>query len=210
VTTALRWNHVWTPKLFSNTTTTFSRYNLDFGADYGTVNTITNQEDRISLGYVFEIDDFAATIDFDYLPSPKHFIKFGIIGIHHNFKPGLFDLEQIDESTDYTFSSQVGQQNIKAQEIAAYIEDDFEVTEDLKVNIGLHTFSFFVKGKGYHSLQPRLAARYLLPNQYSIKGSFYTMRQYVQLLAFEGIGSPTDLWLPTTDRVKPQDAWQWC
>jgi outer membrane cobalamin receptor len=208
VTTALRWNHVWTPKLFSNTTTTFSRYNLDFGAEYGTLDTESQLEDRISLGYVSGIDDFAAKIDFDYLPSPNHFIKFGISGIHHIFKPGIFDLEQIDETTGYEFKTQVGQDNIKAQEIAAYIEDDLELTEDLKVNVGLHTSSFFVNGKSYHSLQPRLGARYLLPNQYSLKGSFSTMRQYVQLLAFEGIGLPTDLWLPTTDKVKPQDAWQ--
>jgi len=208
ITSALRWNHVWTPKLFSNTTMTFSRYDLDFGSEFGSFDTESLEEDKISLNYISGIDDFAAKIDFDYLPSPQHFIRFGISGIHHKFKPGIFDLEQINESENYAYSVQVGQNEINAQEVAAYIEDDVELTDQLKVNAGLHASSFFVKGKSYHSLQPRLGARYLLPNQYSLKGSFATMRQYVQLLAFEGIGLPTDLWLPTTDRVKPQDSWQ--
>jgi len=50
--------------------------------------------------------------------------------------------------------------------------------------------------------------RYLLPNGIALKGSFSTMQQYVQLLTNESIGLPTDLWLPTTENVKPQFAWQ--
>lgn len=208
VTTALRWNHVWTPKLFSNTTLTFSQYDLELGATYGSYDVAADERDRISLNYVSGINDFAGKIDFDYLPSPRHFIRFGLSGIHHTFKPGKFDLDQIDESTDYAFKRTIGQDEISAQELAAYVEDDFEITKKLKANLGLHLSSFLVDNKSYHSLQPRLSMRYLLPNDVSLKGSFSTMRQYIQLLAFEGIGLPTDLWLPTTDRVKPQDAWQ--
>ncbi len=208
ITTALRWNHVWNPKLFSNTTLTYSRYKLNFGVLDGETDSITTFKDEISLDYRSGIADFAAKIDFDYVPNPDHFIRFGISGIHHRFNPGVFALEQIDEANQYSFSSTIEQKRIEAQEIAAYIEDDVEITDNLKVNIGLHASTFFVQGKNYNSLQPRLGIRYLLPDQYSLKASFSTMRQYIQLLAFEGGGLPTDLWLPTTDRVKPQDSWQ--
>src|SRR5690606_34312631 len=58
------------------------------------------------------------------------------------------------------------------------------------------------------SLQPRLSSRFLLPDDIALKASFATMRQYLNLLSFDGIGLPTDLWLPTTSRIKPQDSWQ--
>lgn len=207
-TTALRWNHVWNPKLFSNTTLTYSGYLLNFGILEGTEEMETSLSDEISLGYKSGINDIAAKIDFDFLPNPNHFIRFGLSGIHHKFNPGKFELNQTDEFLNYSFESTVEQEKIDAQELAAYIEDDMELTDNFKINIGLHTSSFLVNGKSYFSLQPRLGARYLLPNQYSLKGSFSTMRQYIQLLAFEGVGLPTDLWLPTTERVKPQDSWQ--
>ena len=62
--------------------------------------------------------------------------------------------------------------------------------------------------KHYTSLQPRLSLRYLLPGKIAIKASYANMRQYIHLLAFSSIGLPTDLWLPTTEKVKPQDSWQ--
>lgn len=207
-TTALRWNHVWTPKLFSNTTATYSRYKLNFGVLEGETEIATDLRDQISLDYGSGIEDYAAKIDFDYVPNPQHFIRFGISSIHHDFNPGLFQLEQIVDEDDYTFASSIKQDQIRAMEMAAYVEDDFELTDLFKINAGLHYSTFIVDGKSYHSLQPRLGARYLLPQGLSIKGSFSTMRQYIQLLAFEGIGLPTDLWLPTTERVQPQDAWQ--
>jgi len=207
-TLALRWNHVWSPKLFSNTTATYSRYLLNFGVLEGNTDLLTNNRDQISLDYGSGIEDFAAKIDFDYVPNPDHFIRFGLSAIHHEFNPGVFMLQQLVDVDDYEFTSEVDQDQIKAQELAAYIEDDFELTDNLKVNAGIHMSSFIVEGEVYNSIQPRLGARYLLPRGYSVKGSFATMRQYIQLLAFEGVGLPTDLWLPTTKRVKPQDSWQ--
>ncbi len=50
--------------------------------------------------------------------------------------------------------------------------------------------------------------RYLLPGNVALKGSFSTMTQYLHLLTNEGIGLPTDLWLPSTKQVKPESSWQ--
>jgi len=89
-----------------------------------------------------------------------------------------------------------------------YIEDDMKIGDVLKLNAGIHLSAFHVPNKTYTSIQPRLGIRYFLPGDIALKGSFASMRQYVQLLTNEGIGLPTDLWLPTTESVKPQDSWQ--
>ena len=102
----------------------------------------------------------------------------------------------------------MGQPLKSATELALYAEDDYEITKKLKVNAGLHLSGFSVDDAFYTSLQPRLSMRYLLPKGIGLKASFATMRQFINLLSFEGIGLPTDLWLPTTSRVKPQESWQ--
>ncbi len=206
---ALRWNHQWSPKLFSNTTLTYSNYDLNFLVNNGIRLDLTNQIIKdLKLDYLSGIYDFGAKIDFDFLPSPNHFIKYGISGIHHTFNPGVFKLEQNDIEENRHFTKTIKQNKVKAAEFAAYVEDDIIVNNRLKMNVGIHLSGFLVKKKFYPSIQPRLNIRYLLPHDVAIKGYYSTMQQYIQLLAFEGIGLPTDLWLPTTDRVKPQNSWQ--
>ncbi len=208
LTSALRWNHVWNPKLFSNTTATFSKYELDTYVSFGEENVETKAYQEISLDYVSGINDVSAKIDFDYLPSPNHFIRFGASAILHEFKPGSFNLRDIATETNYRFETTVGQKDIRAGEYALYLEDDWKITDKLKTNVGLHASAFSVEGEFYSSLQPRISSRFLINDELSVKASFATMRQYIHLLSLEGIGLPTDLWLPTTERVAPQDSYQ--
>lgn len=208
LTAALRWNRQWTPKLFSNTTATYSQYNLNTAAEFGTQFNNSSRQNLISLGYLAGIQDVGLKIDFDYLPDPAHHIRFGANVTHHRFNPGVFDLKEVDTENDYNFAASIGQEIVNGQEMSLYIEDDYTITDKLKINAGLHLSSFLVKGKLYPSLQPRISARYLLPGNSSLKASFATMQQFIHLLAFEGIGLPTDLWVPSTDRVAPQRSWQ--
>ncbi|NJK86695.1 MAG: TonB-dependent receptor [Bacteroidales bacterium] len=91
--------------------------------------------------------------------------------------------------------------DIPTQEAFAYIEDDMVITPKLKANIGLHYSTLLNK---YHSLQPRISARYLVGPGFSVKASYVNMVQYINLLTNTTIGLPTDLWVPATDKVKPQ------
>ena len=206
VISAIRWNHVFGKKLFSNLTATYSRYIFDI---------FTNYEDRYydyylekntteiyKARYYSGIKDFAAKIDFDYYPSPKHAIRFGLNTIYHTFEPGAFNLNS-SEIEDINIS-----QDTYAFEYTAYFEDDIKVDKNLNVNLGLHSSLFRVNEKNYYSIQPRVSARYLLTNQTSIKASYAQMTQFINLLTNSGIGLPTDLWVPSTDNVKPQEAWQ--
>jgi hypothetical protein len=95
-----------------------------------------------------------------------------------------------------------------AHEVALYAEDDINITSKLKVNIGIHYSLFNVKNKSYHSFQPRISTRYLINENLSAKASVVHMQQYIHLLTSSNIGLPTDLWVPTTNKLKPMNAWQ--
>lgn len=211
LTSALRWNHLLSPRLFANTTLTYSRYRFDTKAASGDKefeNGNLLDESSYSLHYFSGIDDVAAKVDFDFVPNPRHLVKFGANAIVHTFSPGRFETKIIETEDDTNISTVIGQPKINATEVALYAEDDWKVTDRFRVNYGLHASGFLVKNNPYFSLQPRLNARYMLDRGWALKGAFSTMRQYIHLLTNETIGLPTDLWLPTTEIVKPQDSWQ--
>ncbi|MEK6482067.1 TonB-dependent receptor [Catalinimonas sp. 4WD22] len=212
ITSALRWNHIFTPKLFSNTTLTYSRYRFDISEEYR-YEYLSDTSDQVLVDqglakYLSGIKDFAAKIDFDYLPSPQHGIRFGVNAIHHTFRPGALNYQYDDESYGESLDTLLGAQETRAIEFAAYVEDDIEISRRLKVNAGVHFSGFSVNNELYTSVQPRIAGRYLLNNQTSLKASYVQMAQFIHLLTNSGIGLPTDLWVPATERVKPQTAQQ--
>ena len=209
VTSAVRYNHLWSNRLFSNLTLTYSKYNFNTGG--GEEDIYEDDGELITEGFNINYDsgikDYAAKIDFDFVPNPNHFIRFGGNFINHEFDPGTFNIKvkQEDTEIDTTF----GQKVVSANEFAFFLEDDFKIGSKFKVNAGLHFSGFGVNnGKVYTSLQPRLGMRYLLAGNSSVKASFATMQQYVQFLTNENLSLPTDLWLPTTDRILPQQSWQ--
>ncbi|MEO6760530.1 MAG: TonB-dependent receptor [Saprospiraceae bacterium] len=211
VTTALRWNHVLSPKLFGNATLTYSRYNFNTEAGSKDKTSYPNepvQESGFSLNYFSGIDDVAGKLDFDYSPNPNHLVKFGANTIYHTFHPGKFTTRIFDTQDSLNLNVELGQPRIHATEFAAYLEDDWKATSRLRLNYGLHFSGFAPEQKAYFSLQPRFNARYLFDAGWAVKSAFSTMRQYIHLLTNESIGLPTDLWLPTTARIKPQDSWQ--
>jgi hypothetical protein len=211
VTTALRWNHLISQKLFANTTLTYSQYKFNTLSALKELYRENGQDEESSfvLDYFSGIDDIAAKFDFDYAPSPGHAVKFGTNAIYHTFHPGLFTTKIKDTETDYSLDTKIGQPDVFATEYALYVEDDWKATDRLRINAGLHYGGFFTEGgKHYGSLQPRFNARYLLDKGWAIKTAFSTMQQNIHLLTNETIGLPTDLWLPSTDVIKPQTSWQ--
>ena len=209
LTSALRWNRVLGPRLFANTTLTYSRFNFGTGAlsqdrSVGPPPT----ESFFDLNYLSGIKDWAAKVDFDFMPDPAHTLKFGASAIYHAFNPGRFRTSFKDEEATKPTVFNIDQPEVDAGEYALYIEDDWKITDRLRINAGLHVAGFSVRGKAYFSLQPRLNARYLLSGSWALKGAFSTMQQNIHLLTNETIGLPFDLWLPSTARIKPQQSWQ--
>jgi outer membrane receptor for ferrienterochelin and colicin len=203
-TAVVRWNHEFSNKLFGNLSTHYSKYKFDVGNEE---KSRTNSNEYFKLNYFSGIEDFNVKYDFDFLPSPNHFIKMGTGITFHKYKPGAIQAKEsrigstpTDTLLKYKF--------LEAKETDTYIEDDIKLSDKLKTNLGIHFTTFTTGAKTYTSLQPRVAARYLLTKDLSAKASFAQMNQYIHLLTNAGIGLPTDLWVPVTERIPAQSAYQ--
>lgn len=208
---AARWNYIFSPKLFSNTTVAFTDYNFKVHnkwSDY-----IPNLLDsKFDTKYRSGIKDWAYKIDFDYYPRPKHHVKFGTGYLYHDFKPEvevtkIYELEE--EHLRDTVHSGLSNSHIYANEISVYAEDNVDITPRLSVNAGIHFSLFNVKNTTYKSIQPRLSARYQLTDDIALKASYTKMNQYIHLLSSYTITLPTDIWVPATDRIKPMRSHQY-
>jgi hypothetical protein len=206
ITTALRWNYLISNKLFSNTTLTYSRFGFNFGSAFNETRNNPLAKTAFSAKYVSGIEDVAGKIDLDYVLNTQHRIRFGGGGTYHTYNPGAFVLK--GEADNFKFDTVLGAvSKAYSFEPSFYVEDEVQFGA-LKANIGLHASGFSTKNKFYTSLQPRLGANYLLGGGWAAKGSFATMTQYINLLTNESVGLPSDLWVPSTDKVKPQQSWQ--
>ncbi|MFL2567224.1 MAG: TonB-dependent receptor [Flavobacteriales bacterium] len=221
ITSTLRWNHLFSDKLFSNTTLTYSRYS--FNTDFGVNSTYTTNNETeiwdINFGYLSGIEDLGARIDFDFIPNPNHEIKFGTSYTNHNFFPGetTLSINEILPDTSQNFSLDTTLNfsgNTIADELYFYVEDNFKISNRLKANLGIHlgyyntdrSNSIF---KNNISFQPRASVRYLLNDKWSIKASYAEMTQNIHLLSNSSIGFPSDIWVPATDTVPSQKSKQW-
>ncbi len=204
VTAAFRWNYQITNKLFANTTITHSRYKFDFDTEFEDV--YNNTSDKFAARYFSGIYDWAGKVDFDFIPNPNHYIKFGASATNHTYEPGAFQFK-FEIANENPIDTTLGSQDAKSWEYSAYVEDDLQFGP-FKANIGLHAAAFDVNNKTYYSIQPRLGLRYLMSNNIAVKASYTKMAQYINLLTNESLSLPTDLWVPSTDRIKPQDSWQ--
>lgn len=203
LTALLRWNHEFNNKLFGNLSATYTRYQFEvfskLSSNFG------GTTSSFSALYKSGIYDVALKYDLDFIPSPRHYIKAGISGTYHQFKPGAVTLKNSDlpeANIDTAFNVS------KVPEFDIYVEDDIELSKKLKANIGVHASAFVTASQFYPSIQPRVSARYLLHPEWSIKASFSTMAQFIHLLTNNGIGLPTDLWVPVTDKIKPMQSLQ--
>jgi outer membrane receptor for ferrienterochelin and colicin len=199
---SMKWNRVIGHNFFANMMFTYSNYGFD----------LYEQSEKIPSGsisefykgeYISGIEDIGFKLDFEYIPNKNHHLHFGTNIIDHTFRPGAIHFQSLWE-VDTTW----GASNTYSREFSTYIEDDYNFNDWLKVNLGLHYSGFLVEGKYYQSLQPRISSRIMLGRNFSFKGSYADMTQYIHLLSNSGIGLPTDLWAPATSKIKPQKSQQ--
>lgn len=188
-TGTVRWNHVFNPKLFANTTFTYSDYQYN----------IQNELTGFSFKLGSRIEDATLKTDFYYVLSPKNTLRFGGQATYHQFTVG-----RLKASSDDGVVSFSSGQDFDGTEFGAYLSDDLDLSNRLKVNAGLRLSGFTNDGKTYFGLEPRFSARYSLGERTSLKASYAWMYQYLHLIANAGVALPTDVWYPSTDRVKPQ------
>ncbi|MDR2950225.1 MAG: TonB-dependent receptor [Prevotella sp.] len=207
---ALRWNYIFSNKLFANTTVAYNRYNFDFRSSEE-----LKEMDFNSYYENFqnsEIKDISINADLEYIPDNRHQIKFGSGFTFHRFNPEIHGSkikeiengeESINKSNHFLNSRIIGRESL------VYIEDEFSVFNRFKANLGLHFSLFNVQQKTYTSLQPRISLGYEFNSHMAIKASYTKMNQYINLLTSNSLVQPTDLWVPITNRLKPMVAHQY-
>lgn len=218
-TATLRWNHVFNQKLFANTSLIYNDYKFDFKGAQNNFNV------NVSSG----IRDVNAKTDFDFYPAPEHHLKMGALYTYHTFSPSL-----VSGSQDTTIFQPLNVQKKYASEFAVYIQNDWTISKGVKVNYGLRYSSFTQLGpytayttdangnhtdstyfsageniKTFGGFEPRLTWRIDIDSFSSVKAAVSRNLQYIHLVSNAGTTLPTDIWVPSTYRVKPQIAWQY-
>ena len=198
-TGTLRWNHLFSNKLFSNASLVYSKYSFGIYEKY----VVTGEGKDYYAEYYSGIRDLSAKFDIDYLPNPNHWIKAGATTIYHRFNPHAF--VEIDVPLNINTHDE---KYTNGFETGIYIEDTWNPVQPLKINGGLRFSHFLATENQYHFLEPRLSIAWRLKSDLAVKASYASMNQYIHMISNTGINLPTDLWVPTTDRVRPQGSKQ--
>ncbi len=210
---AIRWNHVIGPKLFMDMSANYTKYRHKMGIDLEEKDHVNHTTQNAGIGMNSGISDGSFRTDFNWSPSYRQEVRFGGSYTQHLFTPDVAQISVSSTSNDTVppnnMSKKFGSKKIKAHEFQVYIEDDIELTDVIKANIGVGYAGFSVNNRYYNSIEPRLSSRFLLTDDLSVKAGYAYMSQYVHLLSNNLINLPTDLWVPVTDKVEPEHSHQW-
>lgn len=201
-TATLRWNHLINEKLFSNVSFIFT----DFLFNIGYENSYANNQ--YNFRYFSGIRDYSVKADLDYYPNSRHTIKTGLYFTYHYFRPNAIAVKSHNDDPTYNGLNFKAKTYFDTYETAVYAEDDFKLSEKWRTNAGIRLSNFNVKRESYFNAEPRLSLKYAIRSDLSLKASYAIMNQYIHLLSNSGIGLPSDLWVPATNRIKPQQSQQ--
>ncbi len=211
---SLRWNHLFSGKLFSNTTLTFSRFSYRSKDTYER-NVLLGDglidRDYLLFRYNSNNRDFALFTDFDYRPTAGQTIRFGGSVALRRFQPGAIAFDERtspDSLTDESFQQSLKKSAQHSNEIDLYAEDEFQISGEFGGNIGLRGTGILVGGEWLFFIQPRIQLYFLAGPDFRASIGVGRNIQSLHLLSNSGVGLPRDLWVSSTSRVRPIDAWQ--
>lgn len=155
----------------------------------------------------FNINQYFARANVNIAVNDRHQMQVGLHSQFYLLNPGKY--EPIGEES---FIAYAELDQDKALESAAFVEDVWTVTPELKLTGGVryNIFNAMREGKThtYQSPEIRFSASYKLADDQSVKASFNTMHQYIHKVSNTSIMSPTDTWTLSNSKIKPQDGWQ--
>jgi hypothetical protein len=216
---SLRWNHIYSPRLFSNISLTgsFFNYNMSYDAT-----------DNMAVEWRSQMDDYGARADFTWHTGQRNTLKFGYEATWHNFSPGAgggvgessifgnistprqYAFEQAPyvsaETTAGPLTLRYGARlsmfhNVGNCDTVRYLRD--------YVNVGEKVIP---RGEFYNTqarFEPRLGVNLRLDERNSLKASYSRSAQYIQMASNSTAGSPLDVWFQATQNVAPQVCGQW-
>jgi hypothetical protein len=225
-TATVRWNHVFNDKLFMNVTGYFSDYvyKLDFGS--------SSPDAEETFVWEAGIKNHSLQTDFSYYLSDKSTIKFGAQSIFYEFQPGIaeasnrntrqvsrfglepqFALESgVFGSHQIEFNSRFGMEYGLRVSLWQFLGQGRAIElgdappNDRRPVVGSQEFGRGEVIENYVIPEPRISLRYELDDVSSLKASFNRMSQYLHLISNTTASTPLDVWLPSTNNIKPQIA----
>ncbi|TSA36714.1 MAG: TonB-dependent receptor [Porphyromonadaceae bacterium] len=205
---SLAWTHVFGDKLFMNTSLSRTSYHLQ--SDYENSQVLTTKNDvfrsDLTVSYLSDIQDYSARVNFDYALSGYHHINFGTVGTSYRFSPGVSTLVSKVDSTVISLSTPINK--LQSGSVDFYIEDRIELPSGFYTRAGLRSSNYFTANKSYFALEPRLSMGMMFSGNLNLQLSYSKMQQPLHLLSNSGLGMPTDLWVPSTDSIPPQQCHQ--
>ena len=214
-TGTIRWNHLFSKKMFSNFTFVYSDYLYNLGTPDGQVNSFT---------WKSSLDDLGIKGDLSYYLNTNNTIRFGGSVIYHMIDPGMAGgtgsqsvFKEVHVPHNYSFETGIYGSNEQ------HLGDRFVIKYGLRLsmfqNIGPGTvyhydsaynssdstvYSLGTLYKTYFGFEPRLGLLFNINELSSIKASYSRTYQYLQLAQNSTVGTPLDIWFPASPNVKPQ------
>jgi len=223
---SIYWTRTINDRMNSNVNLSYSHYQYRLKMSSVIENEIVDLDIDKRRSYYFEnsqavyhsgIADISLAGDFNYVPDDLHHIRFGGKLSSQHFYPTVdafknVRTEELQLDGEYYITENItdtllGKTNA-LRTMAVYCEDDFSAGDNLKFNAGLRYTMFSVRGKAWHSLEPRLSGRLLLSDALALKTSFSLMQQGVHLLSSNNLVMPSDIWVPVTDKFAPMKSYQ--
>lgn len=216
ITTTLRYNHIFSNKLFSNTSLIYSRYNM------GVVDS-SNNDMKINMG----LSHYEFKNAFTFYTT-KHNIEFGLRAIYYTFNPGEYE-----SVVDFSLKKNIKLQQERAIESAFYLSDNFKINSQLELQYGMRSSLFHFIGpydmfvyednqprssfsisdtmfysrnkvvQSYSSIEPRIALKFDLNNNHSFKLSYNKGVQYIQQVSQTTFSMPYDMWKSANKYIYP-------
>jgi outer membrane receptor protein involved in Fe transport len=132
-------------------------------------------------------------------------ITVGMEMIHHAVSPNVINSKgNISELIGN--SSSVGGK--LANEAAVFFQQEWSLTDRWRVNTGVRQSMVAVQNKNYFFTEPRFSARYQFPNESAVKFNYSRMVQYMHRISNTSVSTPTDIWYPVTESIRPQTSHQ--
>ena len=216
-TVSARWNHIFNPGLFANTSLLYSNYNYAYA----------NKDDTRNFVWKAKMQEVTFKTDFDWMINNNNGLKLGTGISMQNVSPGKI-IPQADNST----SKEVLLNNRRSALLFAYVSQELKITESISINYGVRATGFAALGdakiyrynedttavidstwypkgkviKTYFGAEPKITGRLLTSPTSSLKISYGRNYQFQHLLTNSAVGLPTDIWMPSDTYFKPQYA----
>ena len=222
----LRWNHLFSDKLFSNLSMIYSNYYYGLVLDF------------VDFNWESGIDSYNLKYDFKHYLSDKFKLSYGINSIYYKFNPGTIEPLSEDSSIN---PKQLDKKY--AFEPAIYIDAEQKLSKIFSVNYGIRYSQFYRLGQStinyyennqpvvydadlkvydkakpisteyfgknkkiadYSNFEPRISLAMEIDENQSVKVSYNRMVQYLQLISNTASPTPLDVWTPSDNYIKPQ------